>query len=29
VLLERCGHKPWQEIFAKADFYRFLEAAIA
>ena len=29
VLLERCGHKPWQEIFAKAEFYRLLEAAIA
>ncbi|HCE70832.1 alpha/beta fold hydrolase [Ruegeria pomeroyi] len=28
VQLERCGHKPWQETFAKADFYRALEAAI-
>jgi len=29
VLLERCGHKPWQEVFAKAEFYRLVEAAIA
>jgi pimeloyl-ACP methyl ester carboxylesterase len=29
VLLERCGHKPWQEVFANAEFYRLLEAALA
>ncbi|MEP6020667.1 MAG: alpha/beta hydrolase [Paracoccaceae bacterium] len=29
VQLERCGHKPWQETFAKANFYRLLENAIA
>ena len=29
VRLERCGHKPWQETFAKVDFYSSLETAIS
>lgn len=28
VLLERCGHKPWAETFAKESFYRHLLAAL-
>lgn len=27
--LARCGHKPWQETFAKAAFFRLLETALA
>lgn len=26
--LERCGHKPWQERYAKDEFYRLVENAI-
>lgn len=29
VQLERCGHKPWQEIYAKDDFYHLVEKTIA
>lgn len=29
IQLERCGHKPWQEAFAKDEFYRLVETAIA
>ncbi len=29
VQLARCGHKPWQEIHAKDDFYRLVENAVA
>lgn len=28
VQLEKCGHKPWQEINAKDDFYRLVESAL-
>ncbi len=28
VLLERCGHKPWREVYARDIFYRELEAAL-
>lgn len=28
-LLERCGHKPWQEVYAKEDFYQHVEQVIA
>lgn len=28
VELERCGHKPWQEIHAKEEFYRLLQSTI-
>ncbi|WP_415401744.1 alpha/beta fold hydrolase [Tateyamaria sp. SN3-11] len=28
IELERCGHKPWQEVHAKREFYRLLESAI-
>jgi len=28
VLLDRCGHKPWEEIHARDVFYRELEKAI-
>lgn len=28
VLLEKCGHKPWQEIHAKDEFYRLVENAL-
>ncbi|MGB7241964.1 MAG: alpha/beta hydrolase [Sulfitobacter sp.] len=28
VQLERCGHKPWQEVHAKGEFYRLLENAL-
>lgn len=28
VLLEQCGHKPWQEIHAKVAFYRLVENAL-
>ncbi|WP_244328065.1 alpha/beta fold hydrolase [Roseibium sp. RKSG952] len=28
VELERCGHKPWQEIHAKEEFYRLIDNAI-
>jgi pimeloyl-ACP methyl ester carboxylesterase len=27
--LGQCGHKPWQEIHAKDDFYRLVENALA
>jgi len=27
-LLERCGHKPWQEVYAKGIFYRCLDQSI-
>ena len=29
VEIRRCGHKPWQEIFAKDEFYRLIQKAIA
>lgn len=29
VELERCGHKPWQEIYAKERFFKLIEEAIA
>ncbi len=29
VLLDRCGHKPWQEVHARDIFYRELEKAIS
>ena len=29
VLLERCGHKPWQEVHAREAFHRELEKAIS
>lgn len=28
VEIKRCGHKPWQEIYAKDEFYRLVERAI-
>ena len=28
VQLEKCGHKPWQEIHAKDDFYRLVDNAL-
>ena len=28
VLLERCGHKPWIERFAREDFFRTIEAEL-
>ncbi len=28
IELQRCGHKPWQEIHAKSDFFRLLESAV-
>ncbi len=27
-LLERCGHKPWQEVHAKSAFYRLIESEL-
>lgn len=29
IELERCGHKPWQETYAKSDFFRLLENTIS
>ena len=29
VQLEQCGHKPWQEVHTKDDFYRLVENALA
>lgn len=29
VLLDRCGHKPWEEVHARDAFYRELEKAIS
>lgn len=26
--LRQCGHKPWQEVHAKDDFYRLIESAL-
>ncbi|WP_152563416.1 alpha/beta fold hydrolase, partial [Ruegeria halocynthiae] len=28
VEIKRCGHKPWQEIYAKDEFYRLVEKTI-
>lgn len=28
IEIERCGHKPWQETYAKDEFYRLVEQAI-
>ncbi|MFS4583696.1 alpha/beta fold hydrolase [Phaeobacter sp. C3_T13_0] len=28
VEIKRCGHKPWQETYAKNEFYRLVEKAI-
>lgn len=29
VLLQRCGHRPWEELYARDAFYRELERAIS
>ena len=29
VEIRQCGHKPWQEIYAKDEFYRLIQKAIA
>ncbi len=28
VEIEQCGHKPWQETYAKGEFYHLVEKAI-
>ncbi|WP_299649596.1 alpha/beta fold hydrolase [uncultured Tateyamaria sp.] len=28
TLLEKCGHKPWQEVHAQDQFYQLIEAAL-